>query len=93
MARFFRRCSPRTPAQFDVVTGAARPADGLPDRPLANRPRRLAPCFPLFYLVEITHRQLHSMISHPLRALDAMRVRCDYGNCMFSQYRKFRTAP
>jgi hypothetical protein len=26
------------------------------------------PLFPLFYLVEIRHRQLHSMISPPLRS-------------------------
>jgi len=30
-------------------------------------PRSRTPCSPLFYLVEIRHHQLHSMISHPLR--------------------------
>jgi len=42
----------------DVAPAAARPA-GLPERRLANRPRRpRAPLFRLFYLVEIRHQQL-----------------------------------
>jgi hypothetical protein len=48
--------------------------------PLANRPRRSrAPLFRLFYQVEIRRRQLHSMISHSLRAVN---VQCDHGNCV-----------
>jgi hypothetical protein len=45
-----------------------RPA-GLPDRPRANRPRGSRALFPLFYLVEIRHRQLlQTAISHQLTA-------------------------
>jgi hypothetical protein len=48
-----------------------RPA-GLPDRPLTNRPRRSRQfLFPLFYHVDIRHRQLLQSQLHPLTGADA----------------------
>jgi hypothetical protein len=60
-------------------TSRAAGRAGLPERLSANRPRRSRVLFRLFYQVEIRHRQLLSMISHPLRAVN---VQCDYGNCV-----------
>src|SRR4051794_28160005 len=64
---------------YVAVSPTARPVPG--DRPLANRPTPIL--FPLFYQVEIRHRQLHSMSarSHS-EALDAVSIQCDYGNYM-----------
>jgi hypothetical protein len=39
----------------------------------------MRPLFRLFYQVEIRHPQLHSMISHSLRA---MSIQYDYSNCV-----------
>jgi hypothetical protein len=61
MARFSAVLASYRPARFDVVTGAARPADGIAGPPTGEPPAPVSPPVPLFYLVEITHRQLHSI--------------------------------
>jgi hypothetical protein len=59
--------SPASNSRAARLTWSRRPA-GLPGRPRANRPRwSRRTLFPLFYLVEIRHRQLLQIaISHPL---------------------------
>ena len=92
--RAFPPCSPRTARRG--LTWSREPRGrptGLPDCPLANRPRPTRPLFPLSYLVEITHRQLHSMISHPLRGARRHESTMRLWQLHGCQYRKFRTAP
>ena len=53
----------------DMVAAAARPASRIARPALGKPPARVArPLFPLFYLVEIRHRQLLQSIAmlHPL---------------------------
>jgi hypothetical protein len=68
----------------DVVTAAARPA-GRIARPALGEPPAPVPhsLFPLFYLVEIRHRQLpQSQFCIRSRMPIPARVQCEYGNCM-----------
>ena len=75
----------------DVVAAAARPAGGIA-RPALGKPPAsvLRTLFPLFYLVEIRHRQLLQSKSHPLTGADAhestMRI------CQLRGYRDFCTS-
>jgi len=60
-----------------VALGIARTALRKPPLPVTRF------LFPLFYLVEIRHRQLPSIaILHWLTRADAQRMPCENGNCM-----------
>ena len=60
-----------------VAVGIARTALRKPPLPVTRF------LFPLFYLVEIRHRQLPSIaISHWLARADTQRMPCENGNCM-----------
>jgi hypothetical protein len=70
-----------------VVAAAARPADGVarPGPGETARARSSAPCFSLFYLVEIWHRQLLQSLSRPGSRVPMLpRIRCQYGNYTIS---------
>src|SRR5712691_1538621 len=76
-----------------MVAAAARPAGGIAGAALGKPPALVArPLFPLFYLVEIRHRQLHSTISHPLRGARCRKSTMPLWQLRGCRYRKFRTA-
>src|SRR5271155_4432156 len=65
-------------------TASVIPTLGIPAKRRGGPSKAdVVPLFPLFYLVEIRHRQLlQSQSRTRSRVLMATRIQCEYGNCM-----------